>query len=267
MSADAETDPRAGIPAIAGDPAAPRRAGGCPVASARVPDPAAPDAWRTALGRLSAALVLLAMAWLLAGLPLLMADRFTPVLMLVVSVPLAAVLCYSACAGLPGRWQSALPVPGPQHGRTSWWAVAAVVAVAAAFGAHELIYHSDQIIVLRDPASYIQFGYWIAHHGSLPIPQQQAAFGGTHQVLQFISPAFYPVGGAIVPQFMAGLPMVLAAGFWSAGWARRSWCRRCWGPRGAHLRRAGAGCRAVAPLAALPSRLAPTGNHQPGGLQ
>ena len=217
MSADAETDPR-GIPAIAGDPAAGSPGGaGAPVGVGQGAGPAAPDAAGRLLGRLSVLPALLAMAWLLAGLPLLMADRFTPVLMLVVSVPLAAVLCYFGLRWIPGRWQSALPVPGPQHGRTPWWAVAAVVAVAATFGAHQLIYHSQQIIVLRDPASYIQFGYWIAHHGSLPIPQQQAAFGGTHQVLQFNSPAFYQVGGAIVPQFMAGLPMVLAAGFWVGG--------------------------------------------------
>ena len=217
MSADAETDPR-GIPAIAGDPAAGSPGGaGAPVGVGQGAGPAAPDAAGRLLGRLSVLPALLAMAWLLAGLPLLMADRFTPVLMLVVSVPLAAVLCYFGLRWIPGRWQSALPVPGPQHGRTPWWAVAAVVAVAAAFGAYQLIYHSQQIIVLRDPASYIQFGYWIAHHGSLPIPQQQAAFGGTHQVLQFNSPAFYQVGGAIVPQFMAGLPMVLAAGYWIGG--------------------------------------------------
>ena len=217
MSADAETDPR-GIPAIAGDPAAGSPGGaGAPVGVGQGAGPATPDAAGRLLGRLSVLPALLAMAWLLAGLPLLLAGRFTPVLMLVVSVPLAAVLCYFGLRWIPGRWQSALPVPGPQHGRTPWWAVAAVVAVAAAFGAHQLIYHSQQIIVLRDPASYIQFGYWIAHHGSLPIPQQQAAFGGTHQVLQFNSPAFYQVGGAIVPQFMAGLPMVLAAGFWAGG--------------------------------------------------
>ena len=34
------------------------------------------------------------MAWLLAGLPLLLAGRFTPVLTLAVSVPLAGVLIY-----------------------------------------------------------------------------------------------------------------------------------------------------------------------------
>src|SRR6185437_6556484 len=215
MSADAETDPR-GMPAIAGDPAAGSPGGaGAPGGAGQGAGPAAPDAAGRLLGRLS----VLAMAWLLAGLPLLLAGRFTPVLMLVVWVPLAAVLCYLGLRWIPGRWQSALPVPGPQHGRTPWWAVAGVIAVAAAFGAHQLTYHSEQIIVLRDPASYIQFGYWIAHHGSLPIPQQRAAFGGAHQVLQFNSPAFYQVGGAIVPQFMAGLPMVLAAGFWIGGTA------------------------------------------------
>ena len=160
---------------------------------------------------------LLAMAWLLAGLPLLLAGRFTPVLMLVVSVPLAAVLVVLGLRWLPGRWHGALPAPGPQQARTPWWAVTGVIAVAAAFGAHQLIFHSQQIIVLRDPGSYIQFAAWIAHHGSLPIPQARAAFGGTHQLLQFNSSAFYQVGGAIVPQFMAGLPMVVAAGFWAGG--------------------------------------------------
>jgi hypothetical protein len=207
------------MPAIpGGDPAAgpPARAG-APGGAGQDAGPAAPDTAGRLLARLSVLPVLLALAWLLAGLPLLLAGRFTPGLMLVVSVPLAAVLCYLGLRWLPGRWPSALPVPGAQPGRTPWWAVAGVIAVAAAFGAHQLIYHSQQIIVVRDPASYIQFAAWIAHHGSLPIPQQQGAFGGTHQVLQFNSPAFYQVGGAIVPQFMAGLPMVLAAGFWIGG--------------------------------------------------
>src|SRR5215475_6571022 len=152
------------------------------------------------LGRLSVLPALVAVAWLLAGLPLLLAGRFTPVLMLVISVPLAVVLVYLGLRWLPGRWPGALPAPGPRQARTPWWAVAGVVAVAAAFGAHQLIYHSQQIIILRDPASYLQFAAWIAQHGSLPIPQARAAFGGTHQVLQFSSPAFFQAGGAIVPQ-------------------------------------------------------------------
>jgi hypothetical protein len=208
MSADAETDPR-GLPAIAdGDRMAGSPGGaGAPGGTGQDAGPAAADRAGRLLGRLSVLPALLAMAWLLAGLPLLLAGRFTPVLTLAVSVPLAAAGIRLGLRRSRGRWQ----------GRTPWWAAAGVVAVAAAFGAHQLIYHSQQIIVERDPAAYIQFAAWISQHGSLPIPQARAAFGGTHQVLQFGSPGFYQVGGAIVPQFMAGMPMVLAAGFWVGG--------------------------------------------------
>jgi hypothetical protein len=216
MSADAETDPRGLSAIVDGDPApGSPGAAGAPGAAGQGGGPP-PGASGRLLGRLSVLPVLLAMAWLLAGLPLLLAGGFTPVLMLVVSVPLAALLIYLGLRWIPGRWQSALP-QGPQQARTPWWAVAGVIAVAAAFGAHQLIYHSQQIIVERDPASYMQFAYWIAHHGSLPIPQARAAFGGGHQLLHFDSLAFYQVGGNVVPQFMAGLPMVVAAGFWAGG--------------------------------------------------
>jgi hypothetical protein len=205
------------------------------------------------LGRLSVLPVLVVMAWLLAGLPLLLAGRFTAVAMLVVSVPLAVVLLAAGLRWIPGRWPGAWPapahavpeqtapaqasqdeaapaqavqdqaVPGPDKPRspasahTPWWAVAGVVAVAVAFGVDQMIYHSQFIIPMRDPGSYIQFGYWIAHHGSLPIPQARAAFGGGQSGLSFGSFAFYQRGGALVPQFMAGLPMILAAGFWIGG--------------------------------------------------
>jgi hypothetical protein len=216
MSAEAETDPRGLSAIVDGDPAAGSLGGaGAPGAASQRTGPP-PGAAGRLLGRLSVLPTLLAMAWLLAGLPLLLAGRFTPVLMLVVSVPLAVLLIIPGLRWIPGRWQSALP-QAPQQARTPWWTVAGVVAVAAAFGAHQLIYHSQQIIVERDPASYMQFAYWIAHHGSLPIPQARAAFGGTHQLLHFDSLAFYQVGGNVVPQFMAGLPMVVAAGFWAGG--------------------------------------------------
>ena len=217
MSADAETDPRGLSAIVDGDPAAGSPGGGGEPGAAGQGAGPPPDAAGRLLGRLSVLPALLAMAWLLAGLPLLLAGRFTLVLMLVVSLPLAALLLYLGLRWVPGRWQTALPAPGPRRARTPWWAVAGVIAVAAAFGAHQLIYHSQQIIVERDPASYMQFAYWIAHHGSLPIPQARAAFGGTHQLLHFGSLAFYQVGGSVVPQFMAGLPMVVAAGFWAGG--------------------------------------------------
>jgi hypothetical protein len=175
------------------------------------------DAAGRLLGRLSVLPALLAMAWLLAGLPLLLAGRFSPVPMLLVSVPLALVLVVFGLRWIPGRSHAVFPLRRPEHARTPWWAVAGVIAVAVAFGVHQMIYHSQFIIVMRDPASYIQFGYWISHHGSLPIPPDTAAFGGNHPGLTFASFAFYQVGGAIVPEFMAGLPMALAPAFWIGG--------------------------------------------------
>ena len=190
-------------------PSVPGAAGG---AAAHSPDPAA-----RLLGRLTVLPALLVMAWLLAGLPLLLAGVFRPALMLAVSIPVAAVLVPLGLRWIPGRASGALPVSRPERAPTPWWAVAGVIAVAVAFGIDQMIYHSQFIIVTRDPASYLQFGNWIAHHGSLPIPQDRAAFGGTHHVLKFASFAYYQVGSSVVPQFMAGLPMILASAFWVGG--------------------------------------------------
>src|ERR1700733_8855661 len=167
------------------------------------------------LGQLSVLPAMLVMAWLLVGLPLLLAGVFTPVAMLVLSVPLAVVLVIIGLRWLPDRWPGAGGA-GVSAG-TPWWTVAAVVAIAVAFGVDQMIYHSQFIIVTRDPASYIQFANWISKHGSLPIPQDAAAFGGTHHGMTFASFAFYQVGGSIVPQFMAGLPLILGGGVWIGG--------------------------------------------------
>jgi hypothetical protein len=171
------------------------------------------DAAARLLARLTVLPALLVTAWLLAGLPLLLARQFTPVLMLVVSIPLAVVLVPLGLRWIGGNGTRPDQAPAP------WWAVAGVIAVAVAFGIDQMIYHSQFIIVTRDPASYLQFGNWIAHHGSLPIPQHRGAFGGTHHVLRFASFAYYQVGSTVVPQFMAGLPMILASGFWIGGTA------------------------------------------------
>jgi hypothetical protein len=201
MSASPRTMPGASPPAQAAD-----AGGGAPA------DPAG-----RLLRQLTVLPTLLAMAWLLTGLPLLLLGAFTPVLMLVISAPLAALLVALGLRWMPGRPAALLTGLGQGPARTPWWTVAALLAVAVAFGVDQAVYHSQQIIVQRDPASYIQFANWLARHGSLPIPQDAAAFGGTHGVLSFYSPAFHPVGHSIVPQFMAGLPMTLAAGFWAGG--------------------------------------------------
>jgi hypothetical protein len=160
---------------------------------------------------------LLATAWLLAGLPLLLIGHFSPLLMGVIAGPLAAVLVVVGFRWISGPAQGLLAARDAPTARTPWWVIVTLVAVAVAFGIDQLAYHSQQIIITRDPASYIQFGNWIARHGSLPIPADGAAFGGYSPLIYFHSPAYYQVGHTIVPQFMAGLPMMLAPAFWLGG--------------------------------------------------
>ncbi len=185
-----------------------------------------PDTAGQWLARLSVLPTLVVMAWLLVGLPLLLAGQFKQTFVLVLWLPLAVALGVFGLRSIPAPRLPARPSPDTARSparRTPWWTVAALLAVAIAFGVQQMIYHSEQIIVMRDPASYIQFGSWIAHHGSLPILQHRGAFGGarafggSQQVLSFGTPAFYQVGGVIIPQFMAGLPMLLAAGYWFGG--------------------------------------------------
>src|ERR1700756_4304963 len=118
------------------------------------------DAAGRLLGRLSVLPALLVMAWLLVGLPLLLAGAFTALLVVLLWVPVAIGLVWGSGRWIPGRWQGAEPALGRERARTPWWTVAAVVAVAIASGVDQFIYHSQFIIVTRDPASYIQFANW-----------------------------------------------------------------------------------------------------------
>src|ERR1700689_695058 len=140
------------------------------------PASGAPDAAGRLLGRLSVLPALLVIAWLLAGLPLLLAGVFQPAAMLAISGPLAILAAGLGLRWIPGRWPAAWPAREPRQARTPWWAVIGVVVIAVAFGVDQMIYHSQFIIVMRDPASYVQYANWISHHGSLPIPQDRAAF-------------------------------------------------------------------------------------------
>ena len=198
---------------------------------------------------------LLAVAWLLPAFPLLLAGRLSALPMVFMFAPLAAALCYFAVRQLPASWPAfrearkssgeakaaeakAAEAKATEAGATEaeakeakttgvraatkpatahWWALAATVAIAVAFTVWQLAERTEQIIYLRDPATYLQVAYWIAHHGYLPIPDSAAAFGGPHPGLGFASSNYYPRGTGIVPQFMTGAPLVLAAGIWLHG--------------------------------------------------
>jgi hypothetical protein len=165
-----------------------------------------PDASRAGvcLARLTLVPALVLVSWLAVALPLLMAGVFTPLPAIALFVPVAALVL---TFGL-----RAVRAPAVAEGalRASWWTVAALLAVAAAFCVMQLLTYSQQIVVRRDPASYFNFATWLAGHGSLPIHATPGAFGGTDPALSFGSPAFYQRGSVLWPQFMAGTPLILA---------------------------------------------------------
>lgn len=166
------------------------------------------------LARITVAPALLLVAWLTVSAPLLLGGVFDLGPALVLFVPVALVVLWLGLRDAPRA--DGEPRPGP-IGPVPRWSAAGVLLVAVAFLAVQVAMCSEQIIVRRDPASYVQFALWLNDHGSLPIPQDRAAFGGGDHALGFGSLAFYQVGGDIDPQFMAGLPLVLSFGGWLGG--------------------------------------------------
>ena len=180
------------------------------------------------LARLSVAPTLVASAFLLVSFPLLVIGWFRPVPVIGLSVIAAALITPLGLRVLPGLrpgaavadprlWaQPGDPARGRDARRTPWWPVAGVLVIAAGFFAFQAAFHSQFLVISRDPGTYMQFAAWIAGHGKLPISTSAAAFGGAKGI-SFNGFAMYQVGSAITPQFMAGLPMALAAGFWLGG--------------------------------------------------
>ena len=191
-----------------------------PSCPASAPDPApGPVPGRVAAGLFGAVTVvpaLLAAAWLLPGLPLLLAGRLTAPPLVFMFSPLALGLCYAALRQQPARWPGFRAETAQTRKAVPWWAVAATVAVAVVFAVWQLAERTQQVIVLGDPATYLQTASWIARHGSLPIPYSAEAFGGVHPGLTFASASYYPSGPGLSPAVMAGTPLVLAAAIWLA---------------------------------------------------
>jgi hypothetical protein len=158
------------------------------------------------------------LTFLLTSFPLLLIGFFKPVPVIVLWLALTA-------AAVPYVWRRIPSVTGapdwgtPGQGRaaaTPRWVLWTLLGISVAFGIFQAAYHSQFIVVQLDAASYMEFATWISKHGSLPIPLDAAAFGHTSSVT-YASAAFYQVGNSIVPQFMAGLPMLLSTGFWAGG--------------------------------------------------
>jgi hypothetical protein len=179
------------------------------------------------LGRLTVLPALVLLPFLLTSFPLLLIGYFKPIPVIVLWLALTALVVPYVWRRVPSvtgatNWGAA---GGGKAEPTPRWVLWSLVAIAVAFGVFQGIYHSQFVIVQLDAASYMEFATWISKHGSLPIPQDTAAFGNAPGIT-FWSAAFYNVGSSVVPQFMAGLPMLLSVGFWAGG-ARLA---LLWGP-------------------------------------
>jgi len=157
---------------------------------------------------------LLAAAWLVPGTGMLLAGRLMPFPMAIMFVPLAVALCYFAMRRLPVSWPG-FGATGETRG-VPVSALLAMVVIAAGFGLWQAVSHAEQVFVAGDPGVYLQYGYWIAGHGTARIPVSATAFGGATG-LAFASPGFTVSGNVISPAFLPGLPLVLAAGTWLGG--------------------------------------------------
>jgi hypothetical protein len=181
-----------------------------------------------AFAAITVAPALLAIAWLVPGTAMLLAGRLTAVPMMIIFVPLALALCYFAMGRLPAGWPrfneagpDATPVAVRQKPDVSAVALLAMLVIAAGFGVWQAVFRSEQVFVTSDPGVYLQYGYWIAEHGTARIPVSAAAFGSTASGgapgLNFATPGFAVSGGSITPAFLPGLPLILAGGTWLGG--------------------------------------------------
>jgi hypothetical protein len=160
---------------------------------------------------------LLAVAWLVPGTGMLLADRLLALPMVIIFVPLAVALCYFAMRRLPVSWPRGVAageaVVARRRPDMPASAVAAMIVIAAGFGVWQAALRSEQVFVVSDPGVYLQYGHWIAAHGTARMPVSAASFGGSGG-LDYATPGFIVSGGSITPGYLPGLPLLLAAGTW-----------------------------------------------------
>lgn len=160
------------------------------------------------LSALSVVPAVIVTTWLAVAIPLLALRAFRPLfavpIFLALLVP-AVVLAWRTARSAASSYED---VPR--------WSVLTVLGLAGAFLITNGLLHAEKVILRRDAAAYSLIGHWLAHHSEKLVPTGLASFGGADPTLDPASQAFYPhgPGGALVPQFMSGLPSTLAAVEW-----------------------------------------------------
>lgn len=150
-----------------------------------------------------------AAAWVLAAMPLLLLHVYRPAPALVLGLAVAALFARPALRAANAR--------AAQMGAVPWWVVIGVLAVVIGFGVLAFQTSAQDVLVRRDPGSYALNAGWLADHGTIQAPAHAASFGGADPDLSLVSQGFYLQGGHIIPQFMTGVPVLMAVGGWLAG--------------------------------------------------
>jgi hypothetical protein len=175
------------------------------------------EAGGRAFGQFTVVPAICVASWLVTGLPLLLRGDFLPVPVLLISAPLATAVCVNVLQRVPSQWPAEFPGKSGARAWMPWFGLIGTAVAVVGFVAWQLAKNSPSVIATRTPGAFFQTGYWLAQHGSLPISGSLAAFGGAHPGLHLSSIGFFGVGHNVVPGVQAGLPMLLAAGFWTSG--------------------------------------------------
>ncbi|MDX6221740.1 MAG: hypothetical protein QOD91_794 [Frankiales bacterium] len=144
-------------------------------------------------------------AWIAVGVALLLLRAFQPWF----AVPAALALLAVLVRLVPVRWWTA--PSGPT------WALVLTLAIVLLAGVWAGMHASENLVVRRDPGPYGLIGSWVAQHGTISIPSDAAVFGHLPHI-GFSTPAFYGRRADVLqPQFMSGLPLLLAPAHWIGG--------------------------------------------------
>jgi hypothetical protein len=159
--------------------------------------------------------------WLALAAPLPALGLARPVPALTAAVAAVAATALLVRAAPPARAVPAGPPPARRRLAAGPVPAAAVLVLAAGFGVLSALMHAEHVVLRRDAGSYALIGHWLATTGGLVVPDALAAVGGPAPSVTAASPAFFPAGdgGAdLVPQFLVGVHLSSAAGWWIAGW-------------------------------------------------
>ena len=181
-----------------------------PLPQAESETPAEPGNWPARILAYGAVLpAVIAAAWLLAGLLLVTLHIYRPAPAIVLGLVVAVAVGRPPARVARARARSFGAVP--------WWVAVGVLAVVIGFGVLAFATSSGDVLVRRDPGSYAMSATWLSKHGTIQMPSYAPAFGGNDPNLVLASMGFYLQGAHIIPQFMTGVPVLMAVGGWISG--------------------------------------------------